>query len=426
MSNQKKYIIKGGIPLKGKVDISGSKNSALPILSATLLTDKKVVLNNIPVLKDTITMISLLEKLGKRIHFNVEKNQVIVNPSKITGHVADYETVKKMRASIAVLGPLLARKKKAVIAFPGGCVFGPRPINLHLEGLKSLGANIEIHRGSIHAKTNKLKGNAINLLGEFGPSVLATANVLMAAVLASKKTIIENSAKEPEIVDLVNFLKKIGAKIRGEGTTSLEIEGVRKLGGGEYTIISDRIEAGTYAVFAAITQGEVEINFSDFENLAAIFNIMKEIGIEIQFKKKSFLIKKKKISKYNGITIKTGPHPFFPTDLQPLFLVLTSLIPQGSTIFEKIYPRRFSHADEISRMGANLQVMQGSVIIKGVKQLEGAILNASDLRACAALIAGALAGKGVSEIRNAQHIERGYENIASKLLNLGADILVED
>ncbi len=424
--SDKKYIIRGGTPLKGKVVIAGSKNSALPILSATLLTDKKIILNNIPVLRDTITMISLLEKLGKKIHFNTEKNQVIVSPSKITAYEADYDTVKKMRASIAVLGPLLVRKKKAIIAFPGGCIFGPRPINLHLEGLKALGAKVEVHQGFIQASANKLKGKTINLLGEFGPSVLATANVLMAAVLANGKTIIENAAREPEIADLIEFLKGLGAKIKETGTTVLEIEGVKKLGGGECTIISDRIEAGTFMIFAAITGGEIEIFFHHFEHLKEVFQLIKKIGAVIKKKKRSFIVKGKNPNDYNGFILKTGPYPFFPTDLQPLFLVLATIILKDSTIFEKIYPHRFSHADEIARMGANVQVLPGSVIIKGVKKLEGAIVNASDLRACAALIAGALTAKGVSEIRNVQHIERGYENISNKLVQLGADLLVEE
>ncbi len=421
----KKYIIKGGIPLKGKIKVSGSKNAALPILSACLLSDKEITLNNIPVLQDTLTMISLLKKLGKKIHFDKKKKQVLVEASKIASYEADYDTVKKMRASIAILGPLLVRKKKAIVALPGGCVFGPRPINLHLEGLKKLGAKIEIRKGSVYAKANKLRGEEINLLGEFGPSVLATANVLMAATLTPGQTTIENAAMEPEITDLINFLISMGAKIKGQGTSSLQIEGVKELGGTEYTIIDDRIEAGTYIVFSAITEGQIEVTYKNFEHLNEVFKIAEKVGIEIKFKKNSFIVKGKK-NAYQGFTLKTGPYPFFPTDLQPLFLVLATIIPQDSTIFEKIYPGRFAHADEISRMGANLQIQSGSVTIKGVDALEGAIINATDLRACAALIAGALSGKGVSEIRNAQHIERGYEEIIGKLNKLGAEILVEE
>lgn len=423
----KKYVIKGGIPLEGEVVISGSKNSSLPIMAATLLCDEPVILHNIPILRDIFTMKCLLEKLGKKVE-SLGQNSLRILPDRDNCYQADYEIVKQMRASITVLGPLLAKHQRAEVSFPGGCVFGPRPIDLHIKGLKKLGAQIDINHGIIKARAPELIGTTINLMGEFGTSVLATDNVLMGSIFAQGTTIIENAAQEPETIDLVNFLNKMGAKIKQNTHSSLEIEGVKKLGGGEYTVISDRVEAGSFLVFSTITGGEVKIIYPHLEHISSVFNLAEEIGIPIRKHVENndgFTVKSVKMKDLKDFTVTTLPYPLFPTDLQPVFGTLATMIPGHSTIIEKVFQNRFSYAAELSRMGAEIQISNGFIIIKGVEKLQGAVVQASDLRASAALVAAGLVASNTTEVRRVYHGERGYENLPDKLQKLGGKIEVE-
>lgn len=421
-----KYVVEGGKKLQGDVVISGSKNAALPILAATLLTEDEVILKNVPVLKDVETMISLLAKLGKRIQ--IEENKMIVRhdpkASLSSRHEATYDIVKQMRASIVVLGPLVAKYHKATVSLPGGCAFGPRPVDLHIRGLEQLGAKIAVHHGDIEAKTSGFKGKTIDLIGQFGSSVLATDNVAMAACLAKGETTIENAAREPETVDLVNFLIAMGAKIEGAGSSILKIRGVKKLHGCEYTIIQDRIEAGTFLVAAAVTGGKVRMKYATPEHLRFVFDLAREIGIGIEERGEWITIKGKKPSSYKGFSITTMPYPQFPTDLQSLFMVLGMLSSGISKISEGIYPNRWNHAPELVRMGADIRVENEMAIMTGVKSLEGASVQASDLRAGAALVVAALAAGGKTEVRRIYHVDRGYEALPEKLRALGANIQV--
>lgn len=421
MISNKKYLIRGGKKISGEIFISGSKNAALPIMAATLLTKEKVVLNNIPtLLTDIKIMIALLEKLGKEIIIN--KNTVTIQEEKKKiNHVSTYDIVQKMRASIVILGPLLARVNKAVISYPGGCSFGLRPINLHLDGLKELGAEIEFHHGDIHAKVKQLTGKKINLMGEFGSSVLATDNVLMAACLAKGTTEIYGAAKEPETQDLINFLNYLGAKIYYNETGNLIIEGVANLSGGEYTIIDDRIEAFSFLIFAAMVGKKLKINFNHIEHIEDIIKHCCSIGIDIKIYDKYFIVKGKDFNSYQAFKIITQVYPGFPTDMQPLYLSLGSLIPGTSLVHEKIYPSRFNHVPELIRMGADITIENDLAIINGVLKLEGTSVVAADLRSGSALIAAALVADGETIINETHHIERGYENIIKKLQSIGSD-----
>lgn len=422
MSNDKKFLIKGEKKLSGEVFISGSKNAALPIMAASLLTKEKVVLKNIPtLLTDIKIMISLLEKLGKEIIVN--KNTITIQQEKNKlNYIATYDIVQKMRASIVVLGPLLARIKKAVISYPGGCSFGLRPINLHLEGLKKLGTEIEFTHGDIQAKTKQLTGKKINLMGEFGSSVLATDNVLMAACLAKGRTEIVGAAKEPETQDLINFLNHIGAKIHYNESGNLIIDGVESLSGGQYTVIDDRIEAFSFVIFSAISGKEVKINFQNIDHIEDILKHCISIGIDIKILKNSLIVKGKNPNSYKTFKIVTQPYPGFPTDMQPLYLTLATLIPETCFIHEKIYPSRFNHVPELIRMGADITIENDLAIIQGVPKLDGTSVAASDLRSGAALIAAALAAEGETVINETYHIERGYESVIKKLQSLHADV----
>jgi UDP-N-acetylglucosamine 1-carboxyvinyltransferase len=411
-------VIEGGVRLKGEVVISGAKNAVLPILAATLLTDEPCIIKGVPNLRDTNTMLKILRSLGKNAEF--DKGTVNVIHNKHTNFVADYKLVSTMRASFCVLGPLLAKLKKAKVSLPGGCVIGIRPVDLHLKGIKSLGASLNIESGYVIAKADRLKGNYIYLGGVYGPSVLATDNVMMAATLAQGKTVIEAAACEPEVGDLAQFLIKMGAKIKGYGTPILEIEGVKQLHGAVHTIIPDRIEAGTFMVASLITKGDILIKNVLFQHLGAVIDKLEAAGASITKSDSSVRVRLKR--KLQPINITTLPYPGFPTDMQAQIMSLMSITPGISVITEKIYPDRFMHVAELNRMGAHIQREGPHAIVEGIKELSGAPVMASDLRASASLVLAGLVAKGKTTVSRIYHLERGYENLDEKLQKLGARI----
>jgi UDP-N-acetylglucosamine 1-carboxyvinyltransferase len=413
-----KFLIEGGKSLKGEVKIKGSKNSALPILAATLLCEDEFVIDNVPQLRDIFTMKKVLEILG--VSISIEGNRVKVDTRGAVGYEAPYELVKQMRASYYVLGPLLARLGRALVSLPGGCAIGTRPINLHIRGLKRLKADISITHGYIDAYGTKLKGSPIFLEGPSGPSVGATINVMTAATLAKGLTLIEGAAMEPEVEDVANFLNKCGAKIKGQGTRRIEIRGVKKLHGCEYEIIPDRIEAGTLAVAAAISRGEVFLKGAKEVHLKASLEKLKEVGADIFTEKDGITVKMNR--EITSTDIETAPFPGFPTDMQAQFTALLSLSNGISIIREKIFEERFMHVMELVRMGADIRRESDYVVIKGVPCLYGAEVMASDLRASAALVLAGLSASGTTEVRRIYHIDRGYENIEERLRKLGARI----
>lgn len=411
-------VIEGGVRLKGEVRVSGSKNAVLPILAATLLTDEPCIIRGVPNLRDVNTMLKILRSLGKNAE--LDKGTVNVSSTKHANFIADYKLVSTMRASFCVLGPLLAKLKKAKVSLPGGCVIGVRPVDLHLKGIKLLGADIAIESGYVAAKANRLKGNHIYLGGVYGSSVLATDNVMMAACLAQGKTVIESAACEPEVADLAEFLIKMGAKIKGHGTPAIEIEGVKQLGGAAHTIIPDRIEVATLMTAALITKGDITIKNTLYQNLGAIIDKLEEAGAFITKADTSVRVRLK--GKLNPINITTLPYPGFPTDMQAQIMSLMSITPGISVITEKIYPDRFMHVAELNRMGAHIQREGPHAIVEGVKELSGAPVMASDLRASASLVLAGLVARGKTSVSRIYHLERGYENMEEKLQALGAKI----
>ena len=413
-----KLVIEGGKRLCGTVTISGAKNASLPILAATLLSDDKSVIRNIPDLKDMSTMLKILKNFGVRVQ--QEGSTVTVEPKGYSKHVAPYELVSTMRASICVLGPLLAKRRRAEVSFPGGCVIGPRPIDIHLKGLTALGAEIKVERGYLIADGRNLKGTHIYLGGHFGSSVLATDNVMMAATLAKGVTIIENAACEPEVADLATFLVKMGARIKGYGTPRIIVEGVKKLYGAEHAVIADRIEAGTYMLAAAITKGDVTLKNAKLEHMIAMVDKLRESGLDIKNVPNG--IRARYIKKLKPTDMTTLPYPGFATDMQAQFMSLMAVTDGISVITEKIYPERFIHISELNRMGANILLEGPCAIIKGVKSLSGAPVMASDLRASAALVLAGLVAKGRTDVHRIYHLDRGYENLEEKLLKLGAKV----
>ncbi len=416
-----KLIIEGNRSLKGEITVSGSKNATLPILAATLLTDETCVIRNVPRLRDTLTMIRLLKSLGKTVEH--QKDKVTVGAKGRLNHVADYRLVSTMRGSFCVLGPLLAKLKKAKVSLPGGCVIGVRPVDLHLKGIQNLGARVTIENGYVIAKAKQLRGNPVYLGGVFGSSVLATANVMMAATLAKGETIIESAACEPEIEDLANFLIAMGANIRGYGSPRMIIRGVKQLKGAEYEIGPDHIEAGTYIIMAAATKGTITLRKVKPSQLFVLIDKLAEIGIK--FKIGSNFLTVKCDGKVKSTSVTTYPYPGFPTDLQAQFMALMAMTPGVSLIIDKVFPDRFIHIAELNRMGANIRRDGNTAIIEGVKTLYGAPVMASDLRASAALVIAGLAAKGKTEIHRIYHLERGYENLDEKLRNLGAKVYRE-
>lgn len=414
-----KLAVVGGNKLEGEVRISGSKNAVLPILAATLLADDACRISNVPDLKDVRTMVEILQVLGRKAEYN--KGEIVIGEGKNTNITAPYELVSTMRASVAVLGPLLAKCGKAKVSFPGGCVIGPRPINLHLKGLSGLGAKINVSEGYIHAHAEKLKGSCVYLGGHFGSSVLATANTLMAAVLADGETIIEDAACEPEISDLVRFLTKMGAKIKGIDTPTLKVQGVKKLHGCEHNVISDRIEAGTFMIASAATRGHLVLKGAKIGHNLALADKLADCGVDIRPFDEGVEVS------FNGVKIgsthiATLTYPGFPTDLQAQMMSLVALGDGISVITEKIYPERFIHISELNRMGANILLEGSSAIVKGVAELSGAKVMASDLRASAALVIAGLVAQGETLISRIYHLDRGYEHIEDKLSKIGADI----
>jgi UDP-N-acetylglucosamine 1-carboxyvinyltransferase len=414
-----KLCIEGGRKLSGTVRISGSKNAALPILAASLLTDEECVISNVPGLKDISTMVKLLASFGREAVLSGDS--VRIAPGEVTNREASYDLVSTMRASIVVLGPLLARYGEARVSFPGGCVIGPRPIDLHLKGLKALGAQIRVEAGYIEAKAGRLKGTRVYLGGHFGSSVLATANTMMAAVLAEGETTIENAACEPEVIDLTNCLRSMGADISGAGTPTLRIKGVDALRGVSYPVIPDRIEAGTYMIAAAVTGGRLLLENARLEHNLALADKLHEAGVTLEQKECGMEVSFQG-SRTRSIDVTTLTYPGFPTDLQAQIMSMAAVSDGISVITEKIYPERFIHISELNRMGANIILEGSTAIIKGAQRLSGAPVMASDLRASAALVLAGLIAEGRTEISRIYHLDRGYERIEEKLSNVGAKI----
>ncbi len=412
-----KFKIEGKLTLKGEVKISGAKNSALAIMPASILLNKPVILRNIPDVEDIKTMIKLLEYIGAKVK-KISKNIIEIDPRDIHNYYAPYELVSKMRASIYVLGPLLVRFKKAIVYMPGGCSFGPRPIDFHIEGLKKLGANIRIEHGNIVAYVDNFKDAHIQLPFK---SVGATIHLMItASLLKAKKVIISNCALEPEVVDLANFLNKAGAKIRGAGFDEIEIEGVEKLEIDEYEIIPDRIEAGTFLVAGSFENNEILVKNLIVEHLEPIIDKLLEAGIELKIYKNEILVRG--IKRPKSLEIQTYPFPGFPTDMQAQFMTLLSIADSISIIKENIYPNRFAHAYELMRMSADIKIRDNIAIVKGVENLSAAIVSATDLRASASLVLAGLIADGITIIENIEHIDRGYEDIEIKLNSIGANI----
>ncbi|MFN2474729.1 MAG: UDP-N-acetylglucosamine 1-carboxyvinyltransferase [Chthoniobacterales bacterium] len=412
-----KILVHGGYPLFGKIKISGSKNSALPILAATLLTKELCVLRHVPDLSDTNYMLQILMYLGAQVER--ASGTVSVTAEKVES-VAPYDVVRRMRASVCVLGPLLARCREATVSLPGGCVNGDRPIDLHLRGFEALGAAIRVEGGNVRMFTNQLKGAVINLRGKWGPTVLGTDNVMMAAVLADGTTVIEGAASEPEVVDLANFLNKMGAKIEGAGTGRLIIEGVKELHGAEHDIIPDRIEAGTFLVAGAVCGKGVTVNRVVPQHVTAVTDALTQAGFHIATTENSVTVTPNGASQ--PLKISTEPYPGFPTDMQAQMCALLSTTEGKSIITENIFPQRYMHLAEMTRMGARVQIEGATALITGVEKLTGAPVMASDLRASAALVLAGLKAEGTTEISRVYHIDRGYEHLDEKLSELGAHI----
>jgi UDP-N-acetylglucosamine 1-carboxyvinyltransferase len=412
-----KILIHGGHPLSGSIKISGSKNSALPILAATLLTREPCILRRVPDLSDTHYMLQILMHLGAQVER--ASGTVSVTAEKVES-VAPYDVVRKMRASVCVLGPLLGRCKEATVSLPGGCIIGDRPIDLHLKGFEALGAAVRVEGGNVKVFAPKLTGAVINLRGKFGPTVLGTDNVMMAAVLAEGTTVIEGAAQEPEVVDLANFLNKMGAKIEGAGTRRLIIEGVTELHGAEHDIIPDRIEAGTFLVAGAVCGNGITIKRVVPEHVKAVTSALSSCGYRIESTHDTITVSPNGAAK--PLEIATEPYPGFPTDMQAQMCALLSTTQGISVITENVFPQRYMHVAELKRMGAQVQLEGATAVIQGVDRLLGAPVMASDLRASAALVLAGLKAEGTTEVGRVYHIDRGYEHLDEKLSELGAHI----
>ncbi len=418
---EKKYIIKGNTALSGEVEISGAKNSALPILAASVLATKTVVVNNVPPLTDVLTMIHILREIGLKVDYEQECSKVIIDPVPCDKLVTDLSSpqIAEIRASVLIAGSLLGKCKKATLSLPGGCKIGTRPIDLHLKAFGNLGAVIKQEYGNLHITVENLVGNEIYL--DF-PSVGATENALLASVLADGVTTINNCAIEPEIVDLCNFLNAIGGNVSGIGTEALVVTGVKELVGGEYSIIPDRIEAGTYMIAGAITRGKVKVNKVNVKDLTPITTKLRETGVIVNEGENFIEVDATLVDEFKAIDIKTLPHPGFPTDMQSQFASLLTLAKGTSVITETIFENRFMYATEFARMGCDVKVDGRNAWIEGVKESMGAKVKATDLRSGASLVLLALASKGDTEISDVFHIERGYSKIEEKLSGLGAKI----
>ena len=413
-----KLLIKGGASLKGEISCSGAKNAALPMIAATILSDEDVILKNLPYLQDITTMFELLGSMGADILLN-ENMDFTIASNNLREKEARYELVKTMRASILVLGPLVAKYGEARIALPGGCAIGSRPVNYHLDALEQLGATITLKNGYIEASAKKLIGSKIKF---DGITVTGTENIMMAACLAEGTTTLTNVAKEPEIIDLAEFLNKMGAKISGAGSDEITIEGVERLYGTEHSIPADRIEAGTYLVAAAVTNGEIKINGINPNRLIKVLDKLIETGAKVETSEDSISLIMNK-DKPKPVDITTAPFPEFPTDMQAQFSVINALANGVSNIYETVFENRFMHVQELNRMGCNIQINGNQAIIEGVDSLYGAEVMATDLRASASLILAGLCAKGETKVDRIYHIDRGYERIEEKLNYLGANII---
>jgi len=410
-------LIKGGVPLHGEVSISGAKNAVLPIMAATLLTREKCVIRRVPNLSDVQFMGRILSSLGATV--KIEGDTVTVRSAK-PGPMGDYDLIRQMRGSICILGPLLGRLRHARVSLPGGCVIGTRPIDLHLKGMEALGAELTIERGYIEAKARRLIGSDIFLGGRAGPTVLGTANVMMAAVLAEGVTTIESAACEPEVVDLGYFLNKMGARIVGAGSPTITITGVKELHGAEHEVIPDRIEAATFAIAAAATDGEVTIHGSRPDHLSAVLDKLKDAGVRVN--RRGLTLKVRRNGSLKPVDITTQPYAGFPTDVQAQMMVLMAMTPGLGIITERIFESRFMHVSELARLGAEVCIEGPSAIVKGGRSLSGAPVMASDLRASAALVIAGMAARGTTLVSRIYHLDRGYEKIDQKLRGLGARI----
>jgi UDP-N-acetylglucosamine 1-carboxyvinyltransferase len=411
------YTIQGGRKLQGDVAISGAKNAALPIIVASLLADGETVLRNVPDLQDIRTILKVIRYLGVSTDFDTGRKTLTINVKGIANNEVPYELVKTMRASVYVMGPLLARAGEADVSLPGGCAIGERPVDIHLAGFEALGTTITLEHGCIKARATGLRGNTFTMKKV---SVGATANLLMAAVLASGVTVLENCAMEPDIVDLGEFLTAMGARISGLGTERITVEGVKKLRPVSYEIMADRIEAGTYLIAGAITRGKVRITGIAPRHVGALMETLKEMGFVIETGADWVSVAPSR--KLSGTIVRTTPYPGFPTDLQAPIMALATTLEGISVIIETIFENRFTHAPELRRMGADITIEGNSAIIRGVKKLSGAPVMMSDLRAGAALVCAALAARGETEIRRIYHADRGYEAMDAKLAALGARI----
>ncbi len=412
-----KLVIRGGNSLNGNIKTSGSKNATLPILFSSILADEPLKLANTPQLSDVSTTLRLLMEMGANFVLE-EDGSILIDSSNLDNLEAGYSLVKTMRASILTLGPMLAKYKKAKVSLPGGCAIGTRPVDLHLNALEKMGAKIELKNGYIYASTKELKGTQINF---DLVSVTATENIIMAATLANGITTISNAAQEPEVTDLINCLNKMGAKITGENSSTLIIEGVDRLSGTAYKICPDRIEAGTYLVAAAITGGCITVNGIEPDSMRSVIGKLIETGADIKTNKNSVKLDMKG-RRPQAVNIRTSAYPNFPTDMQAQFVALNSIAKGSSIITETIFENRFMHVPEINRMGANLKLEGNTVVCKGVKSLKGANLMATDLRASASLVLAGLAAEGSTTIERVYHLDRGYEMIEEKFKMLGADI----
>lgn len=411
-----KILIEGGKPLSGSIKVSGAKNAALPIMAGVILSTEPVRLTNVPALNDVETMAKVLQAIGIKSSC-LGGNVYQFDASGPVSDEAPYELVKTMRASFFVMGPLLARLKKARVPLPGGCAIGVRPVNIHLKGFEALGAQVSIEGGCAVAVAENLRGARIIL--DF-PSVGATENLMMAATLAEGRTVIDNAAQEPEIVDLAKFLNAIGAKIEGAGSPSITIDGVERLGGGEYRVMPDRIEAGTFAVMGAMTGGPIRVENCDPDHLLALINKLREMGAEITTEADAIIVKADR--RLRAVEVKTLPYPGFATDLQSQLMAAMCLAEGSSSVTETIFENRFMHVSELARMGASITIHDRTAVVHGVKTLQGAPVSATDLRAGAAMVLAGLVAEGRTEISQVYHIDRGYEDLVGRILKLGASI----
>ena len=412
-----KLQIRGGVPLEGEVRISGSKNATLPILAGALLAEEPVVVGNVPHLRDVTTTIELLGRMGATVTID-ERSRIEVDASTVRECVAPYELVKTMRASILVLGPLVARWGKADVSLPGGCAIGARPVNLHVAGLQAMGADISIEGGYIRARAGRLKGARLVLETV---TVTGTENLMMAAALAEGETVIENAAREPEVVDLANFLIAMGAKIKGAGTDKIVVEGVEKLRGTTYEVLPDRIEGGTYLVAGAITRGHVRLKNTRPDHLDAVTGKLVEAGAKVAVGD-TWIEVDMRGKRPRAVDVRTAPYPAFPTDMQAQFAALNTVANGVGTVIETIFENRFMHMLEMRRLGAEIRLEGNTAIIRGVERLTGAPVMATDLRASASLVLAGLVAEGRTDIERIYHIDRGYEAIEEKLAQLGAQI----